>query len=57
MRLSLRQYDVECEAMYFNGAQLDLPDPPWDIAFTIDRNIWRGRTSVSLSIQDIRPAQ
>ncbi len=57
MRLSLRQYEVECEAMYFNGAQLDLPDPPWDVAFTIDRNTWRGRTSVSLSIQDIRPAE
>ncbi len=57
MRLSLRQNETECEAMYFNGSQLDLPDPPWDVAFTIDRNTWRGRSSVSLSIQDIRPAE
>ncbi|MDO5473331.1 MAG: single-stranded-DNA-specific exonuclease RecJ [Akkermansia sp.] len=56
LRLSLRQGTCECDAMYFNGGQVHLPDPPWDIAFTIDRNVWRGRTSISMSIQDIRPA-
>ena len=40
-----------------NAGKLTLPDPPWDIAFTIDRNTWRGRTSLAMSIQDIRPAQ
>ena len=43
--------------MYFNGGNIPLPDPPWDIAFTIDRNVWRGRTTLSMSIQDIRPTQ
>ncbi len=57
LRLSLRQGDSECEAMFFNGGSFNLPDPPWDIAFTIDRNIWRGRSSVTISIQDIRSAQ
>ncbi len=57
LRLSLRQGCCECDAMYFNGGHLRLPDPPWDIAFTIDRNVWRGRTSVAISIQDIRPAE
>ncbi|MBR2126745.1 MAG: single-stranded-DNA-specific exonuclease RecJ [Akkermansia sp.] len=56
LRLSLRQGTYECDAMYFNGGLVRLPDPPWDIAFTIDRNVWRGRTSISISIQDIRPA-
>ncbi len=56
LRLGLRQGTCECDAMYFNGASVKLPDPPWDIAFTIDRNVWRGRTSLSISIQDIRPA-
>jgi single-stranded-DNA-specific exonuclease len=56
LRLSLRQGSCECDAMYFNGGHVRLPDPPWDIAFTIDRNVWRGRTTVSMSIQDIRPA-
>jgi single-stranded-DNA-specific exonuclease len=57
LKLSLRQGCYECDAMYFNGGSVHLPDPPWDIAFTIDRNVWRGRTTISMSIQDIRPAQ
>lgn len=57
LRLSLRQGNCECDAMYFNGGNVRLPDPPWDIAFTIDRNVWRGRVSVAISIQDIRAAE
>lgn len=57
LRLCLRQGTCECDAMYFNGGSVQLPDPPWDIAFTIDRNVWRGRSSLTMSIQDIRPAQ
>ncbi len=57
LRLSLRQGDCECSAMFFNGGNINLPDPPWDIAFTIDRNVWKGRSSLSMSIQDIRPAE
>ncbi len=56
LRLGLRQGTHECDAMYFNGGSVRLPDPPWDIAFTIDRNVWRGRTTLSISIQDVRPA-
>lgn len=57
LRLCLRQGSYECDAMYFNAGHLTLPNPPWDIAFTIDRNVWRGRSSLSISIQDIRSAQ
>ncbi len=57
LRLFLRQGNIECDAMYFNAGNLSLPDPPWDIAYTIDRNVWRGRASLSMSIQDIRPCQ
>lgn len=57
LKLCLRQGCHECDAMYFNGGSVHLPDPPWDIAFTIDRNYWRGRTTVSMSIQDIRPSR
>ena len=56
LRLNLRQGLCERYAMYFGGGEVQLPDPPWDIAFTIDRNIWNGRESLSISIQDIRPA-
>jgi single-stranded-DNA-specific exonuclease len=31
-----------------------LPDPPWDMAFTVDRNVFRGRVSVQISIQHVR---
>ncbi len=57
LRFCLRQGLCEHYAMYFNGAEEQLPDPPWDIAFTIERNVWNGRNYVSISIQDIRPAQ
>ena len=57
LKLRLRQGSCECDAMFFNGGSVPLPDPPWDIAFTIDRNVWHGRVSLSVSIQDIRPAQ
>ena len=56
LRLGLRQDTCECDAMYFNGGSRHLPDPPWDIAYTIDRNVWRGRVSLAVSIQDIRPS-
>ena len=56
LRLGLRQGTCECDAMYFNGGSRHLPDPPWDIAYTIDRNVWRGRVSLAVSIQDIRPS-
>ena len=57
LRLCLRQGLCERYAMFFNGAALQLPDPPWDIAFTIERNVWNGRHYVAISIQDIRPAR
>ncbi len=57
LRLRLRQGNHEREAMYFNGGGRTLPDPPWDISFTIDRNTWRGRSSLSISIQDVRSSE
>lgn len=57
IRLSLRQGTHVRDAMFFNGGNFDLPSPPWDIAFTIERNVWRGRSSLSISIQDIRSAE
>ncbi len=45
------------DAIYFNAAELELPRAPWDIAYTIDRNEYRGRVSVSIMIQAIRAAE
>ena len=57
LRLSLKQGIHERDAMYFGAADRDLPDPPWDIAFTIDRNLFRGRTSLQISVREVRAAE
>jgi len=54
MRFMLRQGYHEQDAVFFGGGEHPLPDPPWDIAFTIDRNTFRNRTSLQLVIQDLR---
>lgn len=55
LKLRLSQYGGQvCDAVYFNAASLTLPRPPWDLAFTIDRNEYRGRLNVGISIQQVR---
>ena len=56
LRLLLRQGINEQDAVFFGGGECPLPDPPWDIAFSIDRNTYRGRTTLQLVIQDVRCA-
>ncbi len=57
LRFMLRQGYHEQDAVYFGGGEHPLPDPPWDVAFTIDRNTFRGRTTLQLIIQDVRAAE
>ncbi len=57
LRLFLRQEYCEHDAMFFGGGERQLPDPPWDVAFTIDRNTFRGQTRLQVIIRDIRAAQ
>lgn len=54
LRFMLRQGYHEQDAVFFGGGEYPLPNPPWDIAFTIDRNTFRGRTTLQLIIQDVR---
>jgi len=56
LRLFLRQGYDERDAIFFGGGANELPDPPWDIAFVVDRNVFRGRVSVQVSIQNVRAA-
>ncbi len=56
LKLFLRQGISEHDAIFFGGGERTLPDPPWDVAFTIDRNTFRGRTSLQMVIQDVRPS-
>ncbi len=54
LRLTLAQEGAEREAIFFNALPEELPPPPWDVAFRIERNAWRGRVSVQMQIQGIR---
>ena len=54
LRLTLRQGLPELDAVFFGGGETQLPDPPWDVAFTVDRNTFRGRTALQLVIQDVK---
>ena len=57
LRFMLRQGYYEQDAVFFGGGEHPLPDPPWDVAFTIDRNTFRGRTTLQLIVQDLRSAE
>jgi single-stranded-DNA-specific exonuclease len=56
-RFSLQQERVVRDAIYFNGVENGLPRPPWDVAFTIMRNDFRGRVSLQMNIRAIRQAE
>lgn len=43
--------------IWFNGAHEQLPKPPWDVAFYVDRNTFRGETTVQMLVQDMRVSQ
>ena len=57
LKFRFEQDGVSQEGIYFNAVEIDLPRPPWDIAFTIDKNEFRGRASVNLVLQAIRKAE
>ncbi len=56
LKFRFEQDGIVHDAIYFNGADLDLPKPPWDIAFLIDRSEYRGREQVSIVLQAVRKA-
>ena len=44
-------------AIFFNATPSDLPPPPWDIAFQVEANEFRGETNLQVQIQAIRAAE
>jgi single-stranded-DNA-specific exonuclease len=50
----LRQGRADCRAVWWNSTEIPLPAPPWDVAFTVRRNEWKGNVSVQLEIADVR---
>lgn len=57
LKLAMIQQGCRRDAMFFGAAQRALPaaEDAWDIAFSINRNVFRGRTSLQMVIQDVRP--
>lgn len=53
-RLELMQNGVTRTAMWFNAGDQKLPAAPWDLAFHVDRNTFRGTTTVQLLVQALR---
>lgn len=41
-------------AIFFNGALDPLPQTPWDLAFTLERNTYQGRTSLQMQVVAVR---
>lgn len=56
LKLTLSDGKTRHEAIGFNLAE-KLPDGLIDVAFTLQENVWNGRTALQLNIRDIRPAQ
>ncbi|MEM9283259.1 MAG: single-stranded-DNA-specific exonuclease RecJ [Verrucomicrobiota bacterium] len=56
LKFRFRQGSADHEGIYFNSSDLDLPQGQWDIAFTIDRNEWRGRVKLNMVVQGVRKA-
>lgn len=44
-------------AVYFNAPVDAMPRPPWDIAYTLDWNVWQGRMEPQLRIVEVRHAE
>jgi single-stranded-DNA-specific exonuclease len=53
----LLQGDTIRDAIYFGGMETELPKLPWDVAFQIQRNVYRGRISIQLIVQSIRTCE
>ena len=50
-------YAPATRAIYFGGAREPLPAAPWDVAFQIEANQYRGVTELQVQVQALRTAQ
>lgn len=56
LRFDFRAGGRIIQAIYFRGAEEALPGPPWDVAFTLERNEFNGRIDAQIQIVGIRAA-
>jgi single-stranded-DNA-specific exonuclease len=52
--LRLRQRNYHQRAVYFDAADVPLPDPPWDIAFRIRADEYEGEERLEMQIHALR---
>ncbi|MFL6570077.1 MAG: single-stranded-DNA-specific exonuclease RecJ [Chthoniobacterales bacterium] len=55
--LRLRQRNYYTRAIFFDGASVTLPEPPWDVAFQIHSDIYEGEKRLQVHIEAVRAAQ
>ncbi len=55
-RLDFQSGRQRVPAIFFHGATRDLPRPPWDVAFTVERNEFNGRVDAQMQVVAIRAA-
>jgi single-stranded-DNA-specific exonuclease len=56
LRLELRSAGRRAQAIWFNASTDSLPRPPWDVAYTVNRNTWQGRDEAQIQIIAVRSA-
>ena len=54
LRLELKSSGRRRDAIWFNASLDALPRPPWDVAYTVNRNTWQGRDEAQVQIVAIR---
>ena len=54
LRRELKSSGRRRDAIWFNASLDALPRPPWDVAYTVNRNTWQGRDEAQVQIVAIR---
>lgn len=54
--LRLRQRNCRTRAIYFDGASVPLPAPPWDVAFRIHADEYEGEKRLQVHVEALRAA-
>ncbi|MGZ4966391.1 MAG: DHHA1 domain-containing protein, partial [Chthoniobacterales bacterium] len=55
--LRLRQRNYSTRAIYFDGASVSLPPPPWDVAFRLRADEYEGERRLQIHVEAVRAAE
>lgn len=57
VKMTVLEGNAKLDAIAFNMADREIPDGDMDMAFQLSRNVFRGRETIQMNVQDIRPAK